>query len=118
MDGQLYDPTNPLIRAPLPLPSPPKPPNALALKVFNDAEGFTLEMRRGIQELNATRAREISSGADYLKAVETGDTHRCDEIHEEVIGLQKETTERIDALLSALKLHHQFLLEVAAVLEK
>jgi len=80
---ELYDPTRP--KMPLPLPPPPRPPNALATELSKDADAFRDKMRDALLQLDATRAREISSRADYLKAAELGEEDRLGTLYEEVV---------------------------------
>ena len=118
---ELYDPVQPAIKPkmqPLQLPSPPPQPNPLAAEMRKDAESFDRKMRETMLKLDATRAREISSGANYLKAAELGDDDRLDSLHDEVEALKHETKERFTEMRDMLHKHHAFLTEVAAALEK
>jgi hypothetical protein len=114
--SELYDPTHP--KMPLPLPLPQRPPNALAAELRKDADAFRRKMRDVLLHLDAKRAREISSRADYLKAAETGEDDRLETLHEEVEGLTQETAELFSEMLDVLQRHHAFLGQVADAMEK
>ena len=83
-----------------------------------DADAFRRKMRDVLLHLDAKRAREISSRADYLKAAETGEDDRLETLHEEVEGLTQETAELFSEMLDVLQRHHAFLGQVADAMEK
>jgi hypothetical protein len=83
-----------------------------------DADAFRRKMRDVLLHLDAKRAREISSRADYLKAAETGEDDRLETLHEEVEGLTQETAELFSEMLDVLQRHHTFLGQVADAMEE
>ena len=110
----------------MPSPKPEDPAiqirKDLAIKVRKDAAEFDENMRVCICKLDSTRAREISSKADYLKTAETEGSENESEklmlLREETRGLAQEADVLFDQMFDMLKKHHTFLSGVAVVLDK
>ena len=80
---------------------------AQAAGIGEDAERFRLNVRLGVLQLRAARAREVASQANLLKAIENASPYADQQ--EEVTNLQTEALERYNGLRTNLDLHCSFL---------